>query len=385
MKRESSQAEKKEYSFFGIGFGRFFFCFMSVFSLLLILKNSQVAIDYMTRGMKLCVTTVIPSLFPFMVASELLVKSGAAGYASRLLRLPARKLFGINEEGISAFLLGILCGFPIGTRASVELYNMGKISKEELERLICFSNNPSSAFIISAVGASLFGSKAAGKALYLITILSAVSVGIFLNISKKLFGKSKEEKRKAVVSLSRSEKLGAFTFTEAISSSAMGMLNVSAFVIFFSAFIGTLGSFADALGISDFGRAVLFSFFELTGGVSAVSALRPLHMALIMAAMAVGWSGLSVHFQIMSICDGLKISFRRYFLSKLFQSILSALYMWLWLYLFGHRIELGASSVIALNVATEVCDSPRIFISLSFVLVAVFVIKKTMKQKKDTI
>ena len=46
---------------------------------------------------------------------------------------------------------------------------------------------------------------------------------------------------------------------------------------------------------------------------------------MLLCALAVGWSGLSVHFQIMSICDGCAVSFRPYFASKAAQGLLNVL------------------------------------------------------------
>ena len=45
------------------------FLIMSTFCFVLILRNSDAAIEYMGRGLTLCARTVIPSLFPFMVIS----------------------------------------------------------------------------------------------------------------------------------------------------------------------------------------------------------------------------------------------------------------------------------------------------------------------------
>ena len=55
---------------------------MTTFCFLLVLRNADAAVEYMGRGLTLCARTVIPSLFPFMVLSELLVSSGA-GEAKR--------------------------------------------------------------------------------------------------------------------------------------------------------------------------------------------------------------------------------------------------------------------------------------------------------------
>ena len=82
------QAKKKKRK--SIGAGHIFFSVACVFMLLLVLKNSEIAIDYVTQGLKLSVKSVIPSLFPFMVISELIVRSGAASALSRPLARPAR-------------------------------------------------------------------------------------------------------------------------------------------------------------------------------------------------------------------------------------------------------------------------------------------------------
>ena len=46
--------------------GQFCFGLFSIFCLFLILRNSDTAIEYMNRGLRLCAKTVIPSLFPFI-------------------------------------------------------------------------------------------------------------------------------------------------------------------------------------------------------------------------------------------------------------------------------------------------------------------------------
>ena len=48
-------------------------CIMSAVALSLTFIYSDVVISAMSDGMKLCTGTVIPSLFPFMVFSELFV------------------------------------------------------------------------------------------------------------------------------------------------------------------------------------------------------------------------------------------------------------------------------------------------------------------------
>jgi hypothetical protein len=57
-----------------------------VIAFITVLISSDIAIDYMKKGLRLCSDTVIPSLFPFMVISELIISSGAGVKISKLLR-----------------------------------------------------------------------------------------------------------------------------------------------------------------------------------------------------------------------------------------------------------------------------------------------------------
>ena len=306
------------------------FCFMSLFSLALILRNSDVAIGYMSRGLRLCATTVVPSLFPFMVLSDLVVSSGAATTLGRALRIPMRLLFGVSGEGGCAVILGALCGFPIGAKTAVAVYDSGRISKKELERLLTFSNNPSSAFIISAVGVSLFGSRELGYRLYAATLISSVIIGIAQNIFWRRKERLCERELYPKTASQQSSKLCVGDFTRAITSSAMGVIKICAFVVFFTAFLGTLRSALSTAYLPPALTALIFGLFELTGGVAEASTL-PRDAGVIIAAFISGWSGFSVHFQIMSICSDRGVSFKPYFLAKFAQGIIAAALVFLFL------------------------------------------------------
>ena len=69
------------------------------------------------------------------------------------------------------------------------------------------------------------------------------------------------------------------------------------------------------------GYALLCGFLEMTGGISRASALTG-DMGLILTAALAGWSGLSVHLQIMTLCGGRGLSFKPYLIAKAFQGVL---------------------------------------------------------------
>ena len=114
-------------------------------------------------------------------------------------------------------------------------------------------------------------------------------------------------------------------FTSAVSSSALSMLYICAFLTFFSTFVGVIENAVSNLALSDTAGTVLLGFFELTGGIKGASEIPAAGRYL--AAAVAGWSGLSVHFQIMSVCQGCDVSFKPYFLSKALSTFLCPIFM----------------------------------------------------------
>ncbi len=294
--------------------GRLCFGFFSLFCLLLILRNPDIAIQSISSGLRLCAVTVIPSLFPFLVLSELIVSGGVGRLLLRPISRPLSVLFRLPADGCCAVLLGMFCGFPVGARAAVSAYDSGRLTRDEAERVICASTNPSSAFLLNAVGVSLHGNRRYGSALLAVTVFSGLLLCILLGRMPKTDDSPISPAKSAVAV---PQKSGAQFFTDAVRSALTGMLTVCAYVIFFSAFCGTLTVLADCLRLPEAVRASVFCLFELSGGVSAASALREPRLSAALTAFAVGWSGLSVHCQVLSVCDGRGFRMSRYFLCKL--------------------------------------------------------------------
>lgn len=310
---------------------------------LLLLIRSDVAVEYMKKGLKLCANTVIPSLFPFMAVSELIVRSGLGAKVGKPLSRPVKGIFGVGEGGACAFILGIVCGFPIGAKTIATMLERGEISKNEAERALTFCNNPGSAFVISAVGVSLFGSMRLGITLYVCVLLSAITVG---GAARLIIGKKSSSIEKSTISTlgtlrsslpndseghspaPQSPALSSASitvFTSAIQSSATSMLTVCALVAFFSSFVGILGAFLSDAGAPKILTAAIFGIFELSSGVGMAAELTP-RAAILLTAAALGWSGLSVHLQVMTACAGQSISFKPYIIAKMCQgAVCSAL------------------------------------------------------------
>ncbi len=318
---------------------------LSVVLIYAILKKPDIAIGYMRSGLTLCAQRVIPSLFPFAVLSSLFVDMGGADLLGRFAGGFVSKLFGISRSSAFVPVAGMLCGFPVGAMAAVKLYRRGEICEKELQRLLIISGIPGSAFLISAVGISMWSSHAFGVALYFIQIITSVLIGVALNFISPL---KLTERPKGVT---ESGKNSVALFCDSVGDCALSMLKICGFVLFFCSSVGTLCAVLEDLGVSPILKIPVMGFFEMTGAVALAPQLGT--AGAVLTALFVGWAGLSVHFQILSVCRGIPVSVHSYFCAKAIQGVLSALLAYLYIHFFG--LEFSSPSAPAFfELPTEV-------------------------------
>lgn len=291
--------------------------------------------DSAKDGLYLCFNVIIPSLFPFFVVSSLIIRLGWAEKLGRLLSPVMKPLFNVSGAGASALILGLLGGYPIGAKTAIELYKTASCSKSETERLLAFCNNSGPAFILSVVGAGVFSSVKIGALLYLIHVLSSISVGF---IFRKWGSKNGINTRKCKRSQSRSF---ASAFTDSVKSSFSSALDVCGFVVFFGVFIkllllsGVMGALANILGfvLSPLGlntkgaETLISGMLEVSSGICNLKDTVPgMISGMVMASFMLGSAGLSVHCQVLSLLEGSGLSAKPYFLGKLLHGAIAAVF-----------------------------------------------------------
>ena len=88
------------------------------------------------EALALCGRSVVPSLFPFLVLSILLVSLGFGELLSPYLAGLMTPLFRLPGCAGSALLLGLAGGYPIGAQTAARLYQEGALTRGEAERLL---------------------------------------------------------------------------------------------------------------------------------------------------------------------------------------------------------------------------------------------------------
>lgn len=118
--------------------------FLAMFFLVLF---PNTCVNYAKSGLLLWFQVILPSLFPFIVLSRLLLETGAIYIICNFLAPFFSHLFHVSRPGSFVIFSGFLCGYPMGAKLTVDLLQKNIISKQEAEYLLSFCNNLSPVFV----------------------------------------------------------------------------------------------------------------------------------------------------------------------------------------------------------------------------------------------
>lgn len=319
-----------------------FLILLFLFFLFIFSSNNIVATK---KGLSLWVTCLVPSLFPFLVAIELLNNTNIPNIVGKLFARFMKPIFNVPGEGAYALFMGFICGYPTGAKIVCKLYNDGTFSKAESERLLAFSNNSSPLFIIGTVGISFFGNSTIGFLLFFTHLLSAISVGIIFGFLSR-FAKTKSCTIQNKYSGSQ-VKSNTLNLGESLGNSILSAINtlfiVGGFVVLFSIILSILNdlhvlNFLNQFGIkNNYSIGIFSGVIELTNGLSIITKIltKKLSILVILSAFLIGFSGLCVLLQIYTIISKYKLSIKNYFYGKLLQGCLASLYTYILIYNFN--------------------------------------------------
>ncbi|MCI9087400.1 MAG: sporulation integral membrane protein YlbJ [Clostridia bacterium] len=305
------------------------------------------------NGLILWATAVVPSLFPFFVATEMLSYTNVVSCLGKSLTSIMRPLFGVPGEAAFAFIMGLISGYPVGAKIVSNFMEQGICSKEEAERMLAFTNNSGPLFIVGTVGITLFGNTTIGTLLLITHILACISVGIILNIctchkrknefipSHTSIGKNHNKKQDNKATPPTFSSLGEI-LGNSIKNATSTILLIGGFVVLFSVIISILNQshlldsfsnicspiFTTFKAPSEFCKPLLSGIVELTNGVSLIAGIptKDISISIIFSAFLLGFGGFSVLLQVFSIVSKNGISIKKYAYGKLLQGFLAALY-----------------------------------------------------------
>ncbi len=268
---------------------------LTAYSVLLITNADSVSSGIIS-AVNRCLNVIIPSLFALMAMSDMILKSGAYIYIAKPFYFVTKYLLAIPNSLFFVFLLGNTAGYPIGIALLSSLVKKGEISKKTAEIMSCYCYGGGPAFLISAVGLAVFGSKKIGLIMFLTVFVSNMIIASVLN---RIF-RIKEECQNVKFTFNPQ------MFVSSVEKVSASLVKMCTMIIFFS----TLTSILNALGIWNFLREVIklsdnsITLLKSILEISCISQIDGCPYNLIPLITAVcGFGGVCVILQTVALCE----------------------------------------------------------------------------------
>ena len=88
------------------------------------------------KGITLWANNVVPSLFPFFVAVELLKHTNLIYFLSIKLDKYMKPIFNLPGVASFPFVMGLISGYPVGAKIVSDLYSNNLCTQKEAERML---------------------------------------------------------------------------------------------------------------------------------------------------------------------------------------------------------------------------------------------------------
>ena len=272
----------------------------------------------MGQGLENCAKTVIPSLFPFLIAASLAGGGTLPEKAKKIINPITERLFRLPADALPVIALAQLGGYLSGAKAAESLLRTGAATKSQVQRLMLFSVNAGMGFSVNAVGSILLGSRETGRVIFISLCISSLIAGFFA----RFLPDEKGETRKIAP---KNEPFSAVAVSS-VSSSAAAMLTACAFVIFFSGLLSVISARVQSEGL----RVLTACLLEVTNGCA--SAAGKISIPALAAVCAFG--GVCVHLQVFALTESMGIKYGIFLAFRLLHAALAFAVCYAVLYFF---------------------------------------------------
>lgn len=267
-----------------------------------------------SQGLLLWYTKVLPIQFPFVIGARILLKIGLSEWLGPRLKKIMNCLFHLPGEAGTVWLTGMLAGYPTGAFFSAKLYEEGKIRKEGLLPLILLSNTAGPLFVVGTIGAAMLGDRRWGWLLLGIHWMGAIVTGWLFRPSK-IHEPVITDKTGDGTKIDIGKIIG-----DSAQEAAEVMVKVGEFIVLFSV-IGELLPLPQWNGW----EGLLAGCLEITGGAARLTLNGGRSEAVLPAlSFLIGFSGLSILMQTISVLGEVPVSAKKLGTAKLIQGAISA-------------------------------------------------------------
>lgn len=230
--------------------------------LLFLLSEPKVAVEGARFGLMLWSNRLLPSLLPFLILTQILIKSGYLDAITKKLHL---------SYPYFVLLAGTLFGFPMGCKLTADLYLKGHLTKREASLLFIISNHMSPAFVGGYILSETLDAGELIPVTYLILYLPAVCYGLWalhcMSRRQSLLHTNSGPQIAPTKKSTSGLQLNFAILDAGIMDSFETMLKLGGYVMLFSIITAMCRHFLSAFPAL---CTLLAGLLEITGAVSAI-------------------------------------------------------------------------------------------------------------------
>lgn len=268
-----------------------------LFLLYLLLTKPSLTLEYASNGLLIWYQRMVPSLFPMMIVTGCMIKLNITASFSKLVHPVTKLFFHTSLNGSYALLVGFLCGFPMGAKTVCELYLQNKLSKDEAQSLLPVCNNIGPVFMLT-YGLLAFNIPHIYTVLILFYCIPLTYT--FFIMRNKSFSNNINTK---------SASSFVFALDESITESAMGILSLGGYLMFFNILLLIP---TQLINVNPQIKSLLSCLIEITNGLSYTTVFPPyVYLSLLQ------FGGLCCIFQTLKYTLKTDLSFKKYLFHRL--------------------------------------------------------------------
>ena len=280
----------------------------------IIVKKSLVnySVNY---ALNIWVNNLIPSLFPFFIISDILINYNFTSYVPKIFKKMCKYLFNITDNMVTILVLSIISGFPSNARNTRTLYDNNLITLDEANHILIFSHFSNPLFILTTVSIFFFNDNQIGIILLISHYFSNFILGILF---RNYFHHSDIDSSK----YSKNINFGT-VIIEATKKAVDTILLICGIVTVFM-LLSTI--VVNTFNFNIYNSMIIKGLFEITIGIEALGKLGlPMIYKSVIASCFLAFGGFSVHMQVISQISNTKISYKYFFIGRIYQMILSGI------------------------------------------------------------
>ena len=270
-------------------------------------------------GLDLWFHTVLPSLLPCMILSNVLIGANVVSQLMRPFSGFFRHVLGLSPEGGYAWLLGLFCGFPMGARLTGDMYRQHRISREEAVYLLTFANQSSPMFLSTYIVLHGLGDSTLTLPVFVIFYASAFLTSLVFRIRSRRFGLPPSKPKKEVPEQT--------SYGNLLDTSIMNgfeiITRLGGYIILFSILAGIVLQLPAPLRTA---APFLSGLTEITTGIHTISGTTlPLQVKFTAIVCCTAFGGFSTVAQTSCMLNGTGLSIFTYLKGKLVNAAVAGL------------------------------------------------------------